>query len=148
LNNQLAVGAYDRFKVAVTAGEPAAVAIKNAVTKAGLKVGPSALEERTVSSVGTLARVFVRSNATNLTRTLRVAHQSFGDPGLRAPVIDGVARVLERYNGKIKEQVMVDTLSDVYGGIGAIMTKANNYRKTTGNQIGYCVAAALVDTLN
>lgn len=147
LNNQLAVGTYDRFKVAVTAGEPAALLIKSAAHKAGVRVGPFP-SEGTIAAVATLSKVLARSDAKNLTRSIRLSYECFGDPGLRAPVIDGIARVCERYNSQVKDEDALPVLQNIHGGVGALLTRASNYRKTTGNQLGYCFAAAIVDALN
>jgi hypothetical protein len=34
------------------------------------------------------------------------------------------------------------------GGVGALLTRATNYRKQTGNQMAYCFAGAVVEAIN
>lgn len=147
LNNTLTVNTYQKFKVRVTAGRPAELAVKKAVDHAGLSVstfpGPT-----TVMCVGTLMRVFKRSDADILTRVLVIASQAYGEPGLRAPVIDGISRVIARYGIVINDGEVITRLAAMRGGTGPVLAKAHLLQKQTGMGIGECMAAALVGALN
>lgn len=147
LNNQLTVRTFDKFKVRVTAGRPVEVAVQKIVEKEGLKISHEKLPD-CVGAVGTLVRVFNRTNGQTLGRALRLAHRSFGDPGLTSPVIDGFGYLCQRYNGAIKDDEAIERLASMRGGVGAVMTRAEVLRKQTKSQLSHCVAAAVVDTLN
>lgn len=147
LNNALAVRTFDKFKVRVTAGRPTENAVRKVVEKAGLVISADK-RENSISPVGTLVRVFQRSDDKTLSRTLSIVYQSFGQPGLTASVIDGVAHVCQRYNGALDDQVAIDSLSAMRGGVGALLSSAELLRKATHKPLAQCVAAATVDRLN
>lgn len=147
LNNNLSVSAFDKFNVGVTEGDAECVAVKKAIERAGLHLGREK-GDGSVSSVGTLAKIFRRANGETVTRALRIVHNAFGDPGLTNQVIDGVAMVCERYNGAINDDESIERLNAMRGGVGALMSRAGTLRKQTGNSATVCIAAATVDVLN
>jgi hypothetical protein len=83
-----------------------------------------------------------------LQKTLRLASEAFGDAGLLAPVLDGAARALVAYEGKIDEAALVDALKNTRGGHGGLLNYAEVTRKKTGKSLNECVAAAIVDAYN
>lgn len=147
LNDYLAVHAYDRFRIAVNAGRPNETDIDRIVRANGLVVSRDALPGA-VSAVGTLSRVYNRGGAKVLARSLRIIRDAFGDPGLEAPVIDGVGLLCQRYNGELDEKTTVEKLSKVNGGANGLLGKAEVLRRQTGNAKGHCVAAAAVEIIN
>lgn len=147
LNNNLIVSAYDKFKVRVTAGRADETAVKKTVEKVGLKISREK-GNGAVSAVTTMVKIYRRSNAPTLARALHLTYESFGDPGLNDRVIDGIARVCERYNGALVDADAIATLQSLRGGIGALMAKAALLRKQTGVAVPECIAAATIDTLN
>ena len=147
LNNTLAVGAYDKFKVRCAAGRETETSVRKIVEKSGLHIARNK-NEGSISAVSTLVRVYKRTDGPTLARTLRLVYQSFGDPGLMDKIIDGVARVCTRYNGKLNDEEAIDRLSNLRGGVGAVVSRAELLRKQTGAAIPECVAAATVDMLN
>jgi hypothetical protein len=147
LNNQLTVGALDKFKVRVTAGRPSEVAVSKIVQQQGLKIG-TANTTGNIGAVSTLVRVYERAGPSTLSRALRIAHGSFGDQGMSAPVIDGMGHLCERYNGALQDEKTVERLNTMRGGIGALMSRADVLKKQTRRPMAQCVAAAVVDILN
>lgn len=147
LNNQLTVGMFDKFKVRVTAGRQTECAVQKIVEKSGLKISRSK-GEGSISAVGTLVKVYDRAGATTLHRALILAFNSFGDPGLSDRIIDGMARVCERYNGALDDDDAIERFKTMRGGVGALMQRAETLRKQVGASVPQCVAAAIVDTLN
>lgn len=147
LNDGLSVRAFDKFKVGVTAGQSNEIAIKKAVEGEGLTISDEKIAGA-ISCVGTLRRVFRRSDAPTLARALRLAHESFGDPGLGSAVIDGFGYLVQRYDSLIGDKDVVERLSSMRGGVGALITRAEVLRKQTGTQLSQCIAAAIVDKLN
>jgi hypothetical protein len=122
-------------------------AVQKVVEKCGLKISRSK-GEGSISAVGTLVRVYDRGGAATLNRALLLAFNSFGDPGLSDRVIDGMARVCERYNGAIDDADAVERFKTMRGGVGALLQRAETLRKQVGASIPQCVAAAIIDTLN
>ena len=147
LNNQLTVSMYDKFKVRVTAGRQTECAVQKIVEKAGLKISRSK-SEGAVSAVSTLVKVYARSGPATLQRALHLTFNSFGDPGLTNTVIDGMARVCERYNGTIDDAEAIERFKTMRGGVGALMARAEVLRKQVAAPVPQCVAAAIIDTLN
>jgi hypothetical protein len=147
LNDTLAVAAYPKFKVAVQAGRSEEADIDRIVRAQGLKVsldrGGGA-----VSAVHTLRRVYRRGGAACLARTLRIARDAYGDPGLEAMVIDGIGLLCHRYNGELKEDQVIPALAGASGGVNGLLGKAENLRRQTGNPKAHCVAAAAVELIN
>lgn len=147
LNLQLNVAAFDKFRARCTAERTDELAVYRVVEKSGLTVSGNR-HQNGVTAVSTLLRVYRRSDAATLARTLKIVHNAFGDPGLTTAMIDGVAMVCERYNGSIDDRQAIDRLSSMRGGVGALMTRATTLRKQTGKSVPVCVAAATVDVLN
>jgi hypothetical protein len=147
LNNTLTVTAFDRFKVAVTGARADESNVKAAVEAAGLRVSREKLGNG-VSCVGTLLKVYRRSDSKTLGRALLIASKAFGAPGMTNHVIDGLARVCERYNGELNDVDAIQRLSTLRGGVGALMTQANMLRHQTARSLPDCVGAAVVDSIN
>lgn len=147
LNNALAVNDFDRFRIRVNAGREVETKINDIVEKTGLRVSRDQVDGA-IRAVGTLRRVYLRSDGETLAKSLRIIRDSYGDSGLKANVIDGVGRLCQRYNGALDEDIAVDRLSKVHGGVSGLLSKAEVLHKQTGNPKGECVAAAAVDIIN
>jgi hypothetical protein len=147
LNDTLTVDRYARFKVGVTAGRDEAVDINRTVLTQGLVVSRDRIPGA-VQAVGTLERVYRRSDAAVLGRALRVIRDAYGDPGLEAAVIDGIGYLCARYNGELDDTTAVTKLSNAHGGVNGLLGKAEVIRRLTGNSKGLCVAAAAVEIIN
>lgn len=147
LNDTLAVHAFDRFRIRVNAGREAECDIDRIVRANELVVSRDMLPGA-ISAVGTLSRVYNRAGAPTLARTLRIVRDAFGDPGLEAPVIDGIGLLCQRYNGELEDSVAVEKLAKVHGGANGLLGKAEVLRRQTGNAKSHCVAAAAVEIIN
>lgn len=147
LNDTLTVTSFARFKAGVTAGREETCDINRVVLANQLVVS---LDEMpgAVSAVSTLERVYQRSDAATLGRTLRIIRDAYGDPGLCAAVIDGIGHLCTRYNGQLEEPVAVAKLSAVHAGVNGLLGKAETIRRQTGNAKSLCVAAAAVEIIN
>lgn len=147
LNDVLAVSAFDRFTKAVAAGRAMECDINRTVQANGLVVSRDEVPGA-VHAVGTLTRIYRRSSAHVLGRTLRIARDSYGDPGLSSTVLDGLGYLCQRYNGDLDDQTAVEKLSKVLGGVNGLLGSAEGLRRSTGKPLGHCVAAAAVDIIN
>lgn len=147
LNDVLAVEAMARFRAGVHAGRGVECDIDRIVRAQGLCITKDSLPGA-IRAVGTLRRVYGRTDAKTLGRALRIVRDAYGDPGLEAPVIDGIGYLCGRYNGELNEEQAVTKLASINGGVNGLLGKAENLRRQTGNPKGQCVAAAAVEIIN
>jgi hypothetical protein len=141
-NNRKAVGAFDKFRIAVAAGRPAEVDIDRTARLLGLRVSQ---DEGGISAVSALRKVY---DTGQLPRTLRILRDAYGEPGLTSDLISGIGLLCARYNGDLDESVAVQKLAAVRQGAPALIQKAHLLRKQTGQTLNHCVAAAAVETIN
>lgn len=146
-NDVLQVRSFDKFNVAVSAGRSDEVAIKRAVEAQGLSIGKGNTPGA-IGAVGTLVRIYQRSDEVTLGRTLRIIRDSYGDAGFEAGVIDGIAHLCKRYNSQLDESIAVQKLGAARGGVKGLMNRAEEIRMRTGGTRGRSVAAAAVDIIN
>lgn len=147
LNDVLAVNAYHRYRVGVQAGRDMETDIDRIVRANGCVVSLDQIPGA-ISAVGTLRRIYGRSGAQVLGRTLRLTAKAYGDPGLVAPVLDGIGHLTARYNGDLNDDEAVKKLGGALGGVNGLLGKAEILRRQTGNGKGVCVAAAAVEIIN
>lgn len=145
LNDTLTVGGFDKFRVAVLAGRETECEINRVVMANGLKVSR---DKDGIGAVGTLRRVYTRSDSKTLGRTLRLIRDSFGDSGFEAAVIDGLGLVCQRYNGELDEQEAVEKLKAMHGGVAGLMGKAGQEKRRLGCAMSHAVASAAVAVVN
>jgi hypothetical protein len=147
LNDVLTVNAFAKFRIGVQAGRDEEVQIDRIVQVQGLKVSQDK-SQGSISAVGTLRRIYTRSGPVVLARSLRIVRDAYGDAGLEAAVIDGIALLCQRYNGELNDVRAVTKLANALGGVNGLLGKADNLRRQTGNRRGHCVAAAAVEIIN
>lgn len=147
LNNVLTVSPYDKFKSGVTAGRETETSIKKLLMRENLVLSRDQIPGA-VSAVGTLVRVYKRSDAEVLAKALRIIRDAFGDAGFRAQVIDGIGHLCQRYNGALDERAATERLSVTRGGVNGLLNRADVLHRQTGNSRAQCVAAAAVDIIN
>lgn len=147
LNDTLTVNAYAKFRVGVRAGREDECVIDGIVQREGLCVSQDKIPGA-ISAVGTLRKVYVRSDAATLARTLGMIRDAYGDSGLEAAVIDGIGLLCQRYNGELDVPVAIERLGKVHGGVNGLLGNAEKLRLQTGNLRGHCVAAAAVTIIN
>jgi hypothetical protein len=147
LNDTLTVHAMAKFRVGVQAGREVECDIDRIVRAQNLRVSADKIDGA-IQAVGTLRRIYQRSGAKVLSRTLRIVRDAYGDPGLESAVLDGIGYLCGRYNGELEDEVTVLKLSKAMGGVNGLLNKAEVIRRETGNAKGPCVAAAAVDIIN
>jgi hypothetical protein len=147
LNDVLAVKAFPKFRAAVHAGWPAQTEIDRLVRSLGLKIS-SDRSTGSIGSVTALEKVYSRSGPEVLTRTLTIIRDAYGDPGMEAAVIDGIAHLCDRYSAAIDDEVAVERLAKVNGGVNGLLNRAEQIKRQTGSRKSLCVAAAAVDAIN
>lgn len=146
-NDYLAVSAFDRFTKGVNAGRAVETEIDR-VTRANGCVITREEVPGGVGAVGTVRRIFDRAGSAVLGRTYRICTGAYGDPGLDAPVLDGIAHLCQRFNGDLDDDAAVKKLSGAHGGVNGLLGKAEQMRRATGAPKAHCVAAAAVVIIN
>lgn len=147
LNDTLTVAAFPRYRAAITAGRAEECEIDAVVRLQGLVVSPDNIPGA-VHAVGTLKRVFKRSDSITLGRALRIIRDAYGDEGFESIVIDGLGLLCHRYNGDLDEKEAIKRLANAHGGVGGLLNLAETTRRETGKPKGQCVAAAAVTIIN
>lgn len=145
LNDTLAVSAFDKFRVGVNAGRPVETDIDRIVRAADLTIGRT---DDSIRAVGTLRKVYERGGARVLGQTLRFIRDTYGMPGFDAPVIDGLALVVQRYDGVIDYEAASKKHADMHAGVLGLLGKAEVIRRMTKIGKAQCVAAAAVEVIN
>lgn len=147
LNNTLRVGLFDKFSKALTAGREEEVEVKRTVEAQGLTISKHKTPG-SISAVGSLLKIYKRSNANTLGRSLRIIRDAYGDAGFEAAIIDGIGHLCQRYNGSLDEQTAKERLSTARGGVKGLLNRATEIHLRTGNAKPLCVGAAAVDIIN
>lgn len=150
LNDQLNVSTYEKFQKAVVAGWELETAVNEIVLAEGCMItkANNAVGEGRISAVATLVKIYKRAGGPVLSRTIRLINNTYGSPGLVAPVLDGVALVCARYGNDLDDDAAVAKLSKVVGGVNGLLSKAELIRRQTGQVKNHSVAAAIVETIN
>lgn len=147
LSDTLPIATFDRFRIAVNAGYHAEVEIKRVVEQEGLRIAKNK-GEGNVQCVGTLKKVYARSDAKTLAKTLRIVRDAFGDTAMQALVIDGIAHFVQRYDRLADETLAKHKLGQIAGGLNGFLNRAAQTYKQLGGQRSHCVAATAVDIYN
>lgn len=148
LNDNLAVTAFDRFRIGVCAGRTMEVDINAIVQAHKLRIARNKSTDPTkgtVRCVGTLVRLYKRSPE-NLGRSLRVAWYAYGQDGLEEPILEGLSLVISRFP-HVNDTNFARAL-DFKHGLEALDRKAQEYRLRVNALRGQCVAAAAIDLYN
>ena len=147
-NRSTPVTAFERFRVAVTAGFPAETAITEIVEGLGLKIGHARTEGK-IHAVAALRRVYGRHGPDTLERVLRVLRDAYdrSAAGFGQQLIDGLGLVLATYK-RIDDKQLVKALSSEPHGVHALQRRAEAYRERLGRVMPECTAASLVDIYN
>ena len=146
LNDAPAKRAFEKFRVRLNSGRPVETDIDRTVRSNGQTITQD--RDHGIRAVGTLVKIYTRSDANTLGAAVRVIDGGYGNPGFEAIVLDGVALFCQRYNGAIDEARAVSKLGAVHGGVKGLVGKAHVIREKTRQPLGQCLAAAVVDTYN
>lgn len=146
-NEVLAVSAYDRYKVGITAERPVETDVDRIVRSLGLKVA-RAQAHGAISAVTALISVYTKHGPRGLVGTLYVIREAFGDRGFESVVITGLATFRGRYDGRIDEDRLIKKLNATSGGVKGLLNRAALIRENVGQPVTSCVAAAITEIYN
>lgn len=146
-NEVLAVSAYDRYKVGVTAGRLLENDVDRIVRSLGLKVA-RAQSHGSISAVTALTSVYKKHGPRGLVGTLHTIREAFGDRGFESVIISGLALFRGRYDGRIDDERLIKKLNATSGGVKGILNRAALIRENVGQPVPSCVAAAITEVYN
>lgn len=155
-NDRKAVRLFDRFRVAVTAGDPTAVAINTIVQQHGLLISDQ-LHDGTVCAVDALQKIFRGGGITSakegpraLSNALAILIQAWGKQAsaVNGKVIEGIGMVELRYNGKIDQKDLAKKLAPFPGGAPGLLGKGRSSQELNGRPLHHCIASLIVDQYN
>lgn len=148
-DDRRAISLYEKFSVACTAERQRETDIRRTVEAQGLKISQTQ-EPGCIGAVSALVKVYDRSGNVVLGQTLRTIRDAFGgDPlAFDGQLVQGVALVYNRFNGRTNEKDMAARLSSAQHGARGLLRRAEAQRERTGNQKAQCVAATIVDVYN
>lgn len=145
-NNARPVAQEDKFRVGVNAGRDEESDIDRIVRLQGLTIG---FGPDNVSCTGTLKSAYELVGPGPFGSVIRVIRDAYGVAGMQAPVIMGLAFVLQRYAGNLPDEGIVSkSLGAMPGGVNGLINKAGVLQKATGANKKHCTAAAIVEQLN
>lgn len=147
LNNKLTIETHAKFRVAVAAGRDVQCDIERIVRANGCVISKDNVPGA-IGAVGTLERIYRRSDPKTLARTIRIVRDAYGDAGMEAPVLDGIGLLCQRYNGSLDDLAAVEKLAGANGGPVGLLGRAEVTRRQTGQPKAHCVAAAAVEFIN
>ncbi len=146
-NNRRAVNAYDKFKVGVTAGLPIPTDIDRVVRLLGLRV-EKGRKPGAVSAVGALEKVYADGDAALLRKTLETVRDAWAGSGFDSEPLQGVAKFINRYEGRYDADRLVRVLGAVHNGARGLRQIAAVSRETYGGDLVTNHAAAVTEIYN
>ncbi len=146
-NNRRQVTSYDKFKVGVTAGLPVPTDIDRVVRTLGLRV-EKGRKPGAVSAVGALERIYSDGDAVLLRKTLETVRDAWAGSGFDSEPLQGVAKFINRYEGRFEPERLVRVLSAVHNGARGLRQLAAVSRETYGGDLVTNHAAAVTELYN
>lgn len=147
LNDQRAPTAYDLFKAGLMYGDKVAIGVEKAARKHGYAVtGQSATGK--IACVSKLMEI-QRKDPALLDGVLQVTSQAWGDhrAGVEAPMVGGIAKVLDRYNGDVDRIQLAKKLKK-QADPAAMLGHAKSRRAMTGGSVTDEIAESVVAVYN
>lgn len=148
LNDMLPVHAMDKFHVGVTAGRKTEVEVSRIAREHGLTIGHNASAGGTVAAIAKLIKIYERDGEDVLQDTFKTILTAFGDAGLSANMLSGIALLHARYPESLDKARLRTRLSSVRGGSNGILGLARQLQLSTRKPISECVAAVCVQQYN
>lgn len=132
LNEMERVSLFDKYRVAVNAGDERACAIDSLVRAQGLVVS-NVIGDGNINAVKALYKLHDNSLAKErdthlITLALKAIVGAWGTDrhGLQAPILLGVGRLIEEREHRIKLDVLIDRMRSYRGGAIGLMTSAGS----------------------
>jgi len=147
LNDQRAPTAYDRFKAGLVYGDRIAIGVDKATRRHGFFVSSSSARGK-ISCVAKLMEL-ERRDPELLDATLQVVSSAWGNEraAVEAPILAGVAKVLDRYNGSVDLTDLAIKLKK-NSDPGSLLGHAKGIKAMSGKPAPETIALSVVDIYN
>lgn len=154
-NDRINVRAYDKFRVAITAGEGVESDIYRIVLAQGLAISDQE-REGTITAVKAIQHVHrgdgiaPKDGPAALARTLKTVQRAWGrgPSSFNGHILRGIGLVQLRYNGKLDQEALAEKLGPTRGGAPGILGTAKQVQDMRSQPLHKCVAAVVVDIYN
>lgn len=155
-NDRKSVTPFDKFRVAVTAGDPVCVDIQKIVTEHGMAIS-SYGQDGHITAVQSLRKVYMgggikaqKEGPKALANTLKVIVQAWGKSpsSISGQIIQGIGLVHLRYDGKIDQKAMINKLAPIRGGAPGMLGRGKAMQELRGRPLHHCIASIVVDIYN
>ena len=155
-NDRKTVRTFDKFRIAITAGDPVSCDIDKIVKAHGLVLSDQ-LRDGHVVAVDALKRVYQgagiasqKEGPTALGNALKVLIQAWGNQAssVNGVVIQALGMVQLRYNGTIDQKEMIKKLAPFPGGAPGLLGKGRSMQEVRGRPVHHCIASIIVDIYN
>lgn len=148
LNNTAKPQYIDQFRVRVIEGDENAVAIARIITRHGWKIDMQT-GSNTFAAVAALERIYnlddISAERALVTVTRAWGHESNAGDGR---IVEGVGLVHVRYGDAVETDDLIDRLSKVPGGPGALLGRARGLKDLIGSTVPRAVAEITVELYN
>ena len=146
LNRTKGSTAFDKYRIALAAGDPTTVNIDAIVRLKKLRVS----RQKGVGAIACVSALYQihRRGDDCLATTLHIAYHAFGDAGLDADILTGIAHLPGRYKGLLDEKKAISALNSIRGGAPAVRARAERLRQQFGSSKSHCTAAACIEYIN
>lgn len=156
LNDYRLVRAIDKFKVSVTAGEPAAVGVTDILERHGWKVA-TGTSDGYFMAVNAALNVYIgrgnRDKSTgpaDLEHVIEAVTLAWGrkPSGVSTYIVGGLGMFFSRYGEQVDRHALERRLAQLPGGPDGLLGKARGIREFRGGTLPRCVAEAVTVTYN
>lgn len=155
LNNAKSVGAVDKFRVRVIAGNTAAREINQVLVEYGwtVKAGASDgyfMAVAAIEGVYNSPPTFNRTRQEIVNKTIAVLTEAWGrhPDGVRSQIVTGVGSMLLRYGSSLDTVKLVNSLKGYSGGPRRLVADGQALRQYRRGRVGDAIAEILVRDVN
>lgn len=155
-NDRKAVRRYDKFRVAITSGDPVATDIDKIVRAHGLAISDQ-LKNGHIVAVDALEKIYMGGGIASpkegpkaLAKALGVLLKAWGNQAssVNGRVIQGLGLVELRYDGAIDQGALAQKLAPFPGGAPGLLGRGKSLQETSGKPLHHCIASIIVDMYN
>lgn len=155
-NDRKAVRRFDKFRIAIVAGDKTACDINSIVNDHGLVISDQ-LRDGHIVAVDALERVYrgagiasQKEGPTALAKSLKTLVQAWGNQAssVNGKVVLALGMLFLRYNGAIQERDLVKKLAPFPGGAPGILGRGRSMQDLRGRPLHHCMASIMVDVYN
>lgn len=149
LNSRIPVTPYMRFRNELVAERPEAIGVRNIADTFGIRIA-GRTGDGCMCCVSSLKGIFRIDSGKTLTSALRILTEAWGTKAnaLEGKVLEGIALVSRRYDGKLEIPKLITSLSKYPGGAAGVLGQARGLRITSSAPVGRCVAQVIVSRYN